>query len=88
MKRCAIVRMDLPSPEKLETIFNALEPETRCSPTNRSSISMEKKERCLILRIDAKDTGALRAAANSYLRWVDSITTILNFLDDERRKLG
>ncbi len=25
----------------------------------------------LVLRIDAEDTGALRAALNSYLRWAD-----------------
>ena len=27
--------------------------------------------RSLVLRIEAEDTGALRAALNSYLRWAD-----------------
>lgn len=81
MNRHATFRMTLPSQRQVEVISKALEPETRQPPTHRSRASLEKKGGCLVLKIDAKDTVALRATANAYLRWIDSLTNILDFLD-------
>lgn len=82
MKRNAVVRMSFPSQKHLDTVLKALEPEARKPPTDRSKTTLEKKEVSLVLKIGARDTVALRAAANAYLRWIDSIMKILTVLED------
>jgi tRNA threonylcarbamoyladenosine modification (KEOPS) complex Pcc1 subunit len=37
----------------------------------------------LVLRIEAKDTIALRATSNAYLRWISSIMNVLSALERE-----
>src|SRR2546425_12720748 len=51
-------------------VYASLRPETgRDVPKAR--VSMRSERNRLTLTIDADDTGALRAAVNSYLRWAD-----------------
>ena len=80
MRAHALVRVKLPSKEQLEIVFKALEPETRSAPTKRSKVKIEKSDQQLILKLEAKDTTALRAALNSYLRWLGLTLTILDTL--------
>ena len=82
MKARATVRLKLPSEQKLQTILRSLEPETN-SPTARSRASLAKEGNCLILKIEAKDTVALRAALNAYLRWINSILNVFETLKRE-----
>lgn len=82
MKRNAVVRMRFPSQRHLDTVFKALEPEAKTPPTDRSRATLEKEAVSLVLQIEARDTVALRAAANAYLRWIDSIMKILTVLED------
>jgi len=81
MKANAVLRLKFPSPRHLEIIFKALLPEVRKPPTMRSRASLEKDDTFLILKIEAKDTVALRAAVNAYLRWIDSIRNVLGVLE-------
>ncbi|OGS48774.1 MAG: hypothetical protein A3K68_00095 [Euryarchaeota archaeon RBG_16_68_13] len=37
----------------------------------RTAVRVTGRGESLVLRIEAEDTGALRAALNSYLRWAD-----------------
>jgi KEOPS complex subunit Pcc1 len=56
--------------EEAAVLRRALAPEAgREIPRTRVEVS--GRGRALTLRIDAEDTGALRAALNSYLRWAD-----------------
>ena len=82
MKAKATVRLKLPSEQKLQTILRSLEPEIN-SPTARSRASLMKEGEYLILKIEAKDTVALRAALNSYLRWINSILNVFQTLERE-----
>ncbi len=51
-------------------VLQALSPEAgRDVPGARVSVSGSARK--VTIRIDAEDTGALRAAVNSYLRWSD-----------------
>ncbi len=43
----------------------------------RTDVRVQGRGRSLLLRIDAQDTGALRAALNSYLRWADVASGIV-----------
>jgi len=82
MKARATVRLKLSSKRKLRTILRSLEPEVN-SPTARSQASLADEDSCLILKIEAKDTVALRAALNAYLRWINSILNVFQTLERE-----
>jgi tRNA threonylcarbamoyladenosine modification (KEOPS) complex Pcc1 subunit len=81
MKATADVRLKIPSEKRLETVFSSLKPEVTNVATTRSRAVLEKKEEFLILKIEAKDTVALRAALNTYLRWINSIFNVLGIIE-------
>ncbi len=70
MKRTVVIRLELPSQRFLKILLKALSPETKKPVTSRSKVSIEGEKKTLVIRIEAKDTSALRATMNSYLRWV------------------
>jgi len=77
MRAKAVVRLKLASKKDLLTVFKGLEPEVKSPATKRSKASIEKSENFLILTVEAKDTVALRAALNAYLRWINSMINVL-----------
>jgi tRNA threonylcarbamoyladenosine modification (KEOPS) complex Pcc1 subunit len=81
MKAKAIVRLKLPSEKQLEIVFKALEPEVKKPATMRSRTTLKKDDELLVLNVEAKDTVALRAALNAYLRWINSILNVLEVLE-------
>ncbi len=84
MKAEASVRLRFKSKEQLESIFKALEPETRTKMTTRSKVKVTKEGDCLKLSFEASDTSALRAAMNSYLRWILLTRDVLETLKAEK----
>ena len=82
MKANAFMRLKFPSERHLKIVFEALQPEVRKPLTMRSRAKLEKENTFLILKIEAKDTVALRAAVNAYLRWINSMTNILEVLEN------
>jgi tRNA threonylcarbamoyladenosine modification (KEOPS) complex Pcc1 subunit len=81
MKARAVVRLKSPSEKHLEIILKALEPEVKKPTTLRSRESLEKDGEFLVLKVEAKDTVALRAALNAYLRWIRSVAGVLEVLE-------
>lgn len=61
----------------LKVIDTALTPETDTPSSDRSETSVTVKDNQLVILTHASDTSALRAALNSYLRWVDGIQNII-----------
>ncbi|MCJ2531565.1 MAG: hypothetical protein LN413_04550 [Candidatus Thermoplasmatota archaeon] len=51
-----------------ETVAAALGPEAT-RPVPRSAVTLTTTSSALVMEVEARDTGALRAALNSYLRW-------------------
>lgn len=80
MKAKAILRLKFPSERHLEIVFSALKPEVDKPATLRSKAVLEKEGTFLILTVEAKDTVALRAALNAYLRWINSTANVLEVL--------
>ncbi|MFZ0965175.1 MAG: KEOPS complex subunit Pcc1 [Candidatus Bathyarchaeia archaeon] len=76
----AIVRLKFPSEEGLEIVFKALKPEVDKPATMRSRAKLEKDDNFLVLKVEARDTVALRAALNAYLRWINSTLNVLEVL--------
>jgi len=77
----AIFFIDLTSPDVAWAIFRSLEPETRVLAGMRSRVRVVTRRRVLILRFEAKDVSALRAALNSYLRWVNMLVKVLGYIE-------
>jgi tRNA threonylcarbamoyladenosine modification (KEOPS) complex Pcc1 subunit len=70
MKAQAVIRLKFSSEKQLNVVLDALKPETETSTTSRSKVDMNTENQTLILDFRAKDTSALRAAMNSYLRLI------------------
>jgi len=82
MKATAIVRQKFPSEKRLEIVFKALKPEVDKPATMRSRAKLEKGDNFLVLKVEAGDTVALRAALNAYLRWINSMTNVIEVLQN------
>jgi tRNA threonylcarbamoyladenosine modification (KEOPS) complex Pcc1 subunit len=83
MKANAVVTLKLPSQKQLEIVFKALEPEVKKTVTMRSRTTLEKDGALLVLNVEAGDTVALRAALNAYLRWINSVVSVLKVLEKQ-----
>jgi tRNA threonylcarbamoyladenosine modification (KEOPS) complex Pcc1 subunit len=81
MKAKATVRLKLLSQKKLETVLRSLEPEVNTPAAVRSKASLARGEGFLILEVQAKDTVALRATLNAYLRWINSILNVFDAVE-------
>jgi len=64
------IEIDLPSSRIANTIYASLLPETRQPPGFRSQTTVRREGRVLRLNIEAEDIVALRAASNTFLRFV------------------
>jgi KEOPS complex subunit Pcc1 len=82
VKAKAILRLKFSSEKHLEIVFNALTPEVEKPATVRSKTVLDMEKGFLILKVGATDAVALRAAINSYLRWINSTVNVLEFLED------
>lgn len=81
MKAKAIFRLKIKSKEQLDSIFEALEPETRVQVSSRSKVIIMNEGNSLNLIFEAQDTSALRAAINSYLHWILLTREVLESLE-------
>jgi tRNA threonylcarbamoyladenosine modification (KEOPS) complex Pcc1 subunit len=66
----ACIAIEFDSKAYSKAIFKALKPELRIPFTSRSKVEMNLRGKSIALKIRAKDLTALRAAVNSYLRWL------------------
>ncbi len=82
MKRRAVIRLSFQSKRYLKTVADALKPETRRSPSGRSKTLVEEEDGKLKISFEAKDTSALRAAINAYLRWISLTQNILESVNN------
>jgi len=82
MKAQAVIRLNFSSEKQLKVVLGALRPETETSATPRSKVHMKTEDQSLILEFRAKDTSALRASMNSYLRLI-GVTMNIQKLTEE-----
>ena len=78
----AVLHLKFPSEKHLEIVYGALMPEIETPATVRSRVRLEKKGASLILKVEARDTVALRAALNAYLRWINLTAKVFEFLEN------
>ena len=78
----AIIRLKFLSERGLEIVFDALKPEVDKPATTRSRAKLAKEDNFLVLKVEAGDAVALRAALNAYLRWINSALNVLDVLEE------
>ncbi|MCW3997886.1 MAG: KEOPS complex subunit Pcc1 [Candidatus Bathyarchaeota archaeon] len=79
MKAKSTIRIKISSEEHLLSLLEALRPETK-RPGKRSKVNIDRDGSFIILNVEAKDTVALRATLNTYLRWIGSTIDSLEVL--------
>jgi tRNA threonylcarbamoyladenosine modification (KEOPS) complex Pcc1 subunit len=80
------LEISLPSSRVAETVYNSLLPETTQPSGFRSRVSVKQKGRSLELHILADDIVALRAASNTFLRFVAVAVKTVNVVAPFYRK--
>ena len=75
-------KISFPDKRYLEIVFKALKPEVDKPTTMRSQADLKKEGKFLTLKVEARDTVALRAALNAYLRWMNSTANVLEVLEN------
>ncbi len=73
----AEIHVDVPD-EMVEAVLDALSPEIESPSSERSSTAIRKTVDGILIVTEASDTTAMRAAVNSYLRWVQGILDMLS----------
>jgi tRNA threonylcarbamoyladenosine modification (KEOPS) complex Pcc1 subunit len=81
MNAKATVRLRLSSEKRLTTLLEALAPEAEKQVGTRAKAALEREGNFLVLKVEAKDTVALRAALNAYLRWIGSAVNVLEVVE-------
>jgi tRNA threonylcarbamoyladenosine modification (KEOPS) complex Pcc1 subunit len=77
----ALVKIELELSEDLTLLLErSLKPEAETPSTSRARAMVESEGVKLRITIETKDTTALRAAVNSYLRWVEGCLSALEGL--------
>ncbi|NPA76210.1 MAG: hypothetical protein GXN93_00440 [Candidatus Diapherotrites archaeon] len=69
-----VIRERLSSESAVRAAVTALAPETGTS--RRFSVDVRADGNCLVVSVTARDLSALRAALNSYARWVHLIANL------------
>lgn len=77
--REAIIELETDSEREAAIIFASVNPEVK-KKIPKTSVSLERKGKKLILKIQSKDTSSLRAACNSFLRWIETARSVIDIL--------
>lgn len=80
-KSSAKIQIRFETEKQVESIFNALKPESRKSPSTRSQVEILKRKKDILLIIKAKDTVALRAALNTHLRFLKAWKKVIKIIE-------
>jgi len=77
----AVVSLKFSSKKKLKSLIDALSPELRKNVGSRAKADLRSEGNLLLLSVGADNAVMLRSALNAYLRWMDSVTNVIELLD-------
>lgn len=73
--REAVIELEMDSEKEATIIYESVHPEVK-KKIPKTTVSLERKGKKLILRIKSRDTSSLRAACNSFLRWIETAKSV------------
>jgi KEOPS complex subunit Pcc1 len=72
-------QIEFEDPNQANIVMKALKPEISSSPSERAYVELNlKNDDILYVNITASDATSLRAALNSYLRWIILSLDVIN----------
>jgi tRNA threonylcarbamoyladenosine modification (KEOPS) complex Pcc1 subunit len=77
----ASIKLKFQSQRQLASLLDALTPEAKAPLTRRANVGLKQNRLFLVLSVDADDTVALRSTLNAYLRWINSMMSVLEVLE-------
>ena len=78
VKNECLIKLDFDSDFVAELMFKALSPETLIVLFERVKVFLSLEGHSLLIELSASDTIALRAAINSWLRWISTLEKVYN----------
>jgi len=78
------LELEFPSQREAEIVLMAIEPEITDSPSERTVTQIDCHHNLLRVNIKAQDSPSLRAALNSYLRWIILSQKVLELNDKDK----
>ncbi len=63
------IELSFKNEETARIVYDSLKPEELLPKSARADVQIDYRENILSLKVNAKDTAALRATLNSFLRW-------------------
>ena len=78
--RSAVIEIEFEERKDLDIIFRSVKPEVE-KEIPKTKVSIEKIDNKMILRIESKDTSSLRAACNSFLRWIETARSVKEVIE-------
>ena len=72
-----IFEVEFNSENHAQIIYNSIKPELSFSRNDRSTTTIQLKNKSIIIEINSKDVVSLRASINSYVRWINLSIEIL-----------
>ena len=72
-----IFEVEFNSEHHAQIIYNSIKPELSFSRNDRSTTTIQLKNKSIIIEINSKDVVSLRASINSYVRWINLSMEIL-----------
>ncbi|MFW9795233.1 MAG: KEOPS complex subunit Pcc1 [Candidatus Thorarchaeota archaeon] len=66
------IEIPVGSRKTAELLLAALSPETKSGPSDRATTTVSTRDSVLVIKFEANDITALRAAMNSYISWVSA----------------
>ena len=80
MKANATLRLSFDSDEQSQIVLDSLKPETQTPSTQRAKITLRRQGKFILLTAETRDTTALRASLNAYLRWINAVLNVIEVL--------
>lgn len=75
MKKAAKFEFIFDTPEEAKIVAKSLDPEIK-NKIPKTDIKVSLSENVFTLEIEANDISSLRAACNSYLRWINTALSV------------
>lgn len=87
-KKCEVsegvvtIEIEFHTEENAKAVYKSLLPEAKNPPTYRSVSKISLNGKTLKIKISSKDLVSLRAALNSYFRWLYTIVMSMRVIED------
>jgi KEOPS complex subunit Pcc1 len=72
------LELTLDDHQDAEVLYKSIKPEITSAPSSRTHSTLELHGNIIKLRVKAKDSTSLRAAINSYMRWITLSHEVIN----------